>query len=95
MIYQLIFQEEAIEDVRNAYAWYEDQLPGLGEDFLTELDKVFEKLAHHPQHYGFAFDDFRDIRTTRFPYLVVFKIEDNIVYINKVKHSKRRPSVEK
>ncbi len=95
MIYQLIFQEEAVEDVKDAYTWYENQLPGLGDDFLTELDKVFIKLAHHPQHYSFVFDDFRDIRTNRFPYLVVFKIEGKTVYINKVKHSKRKPATGK
>lgn len=95
MAYQLILQEEAIEDARNAYAWYEDQLPGLGEDFLAELDKVFEKLKQHPQHYGFVFDDFRDVRTNRFPYLLVFKIEGRKVYINSIKHSKRKPASDK
>lgn len=92
MTYQLILQEEAIEDARNAYAWYEDQLPGLGEDFLEELDEVFAKLKQHPQHYSFVFDDFRDVRINRFPYLVVFRIEGKKVYVNSIKHSKRKYS---
>lgn len=92
MGYQLILQEEAIEDIRITYSWYENQLHGLGEDFLAELEKVFEKLKQHPQHYGFIFDDFRDVRLNRFPYLVVFKIEGRKVYINTIKHSKRKPS---
>ena len=95
MAYQLILQEEAIEDTRSAYSRYEEQLPGLGEDFLFELDIVFEKLKQHPQHYSFVFDDFRDVRLNRFPYLVVFKIEGRKVYINSIKHSKRKPSSNK
>lgn len=84
-------QEEAIEDARCAYSWYDDQLPGLGEGFLFELEMVFEKLKQHPQHYSFVFDDFRDVRLNRFPYLVIFKIEGRKVYINSIKHSKRKP----
>jgi toxin ParE1/3/4 len=95
LVYQLILQEEAIEDARSAYTWYEDQLPGLGEDFLAELDKVFEKLKQHPQHYSYVFDDFRDVHLNRFPYLVVFKIEGKKIYINSIKHSKRKPSSDK
>jgi hypothetical protein len=30
--------------VQDAYWWYEEQKEGLGEDFLTELDKCFSKF---------------------------------------------------
>ncbi len=91
MPFQIIFQTEALVDVQEAYQWYEDQLPELGEDFLSELNDILEKLKRNPQHFGFAFDDFRDVLLKRFPYLVVYKIEGRIVYINSVKHTKRKP----
>lgn len=91
MSFQIIFQQEALADVQDTYDWYEDQLPGLGEDFLNELNTVFEKLKQNPQYYGYIFDEFRDIRLKRFPYLVVFKIVSRKVYINSVKHSKQSP----
>jgi toxin ParE1/3/4 len=89
--YEIIIQHEALQDIQAAYAWYEEQLPGLGEDFLSELNTFLEKLRKNPQHYSFTFDDFRDVRLKRFPYLIVFRIVQPNVYINSVKHSKRKP----
>ena len=93
-MFQLIIQEEALIDIQDTYVWHEEQLPNLGEDFLSELNIVFDKLKHHPQHYGYAFDDFRDVRINRFPYLVVFRIEKKKVFINSIKHTKREPRSE-
>ncbi len=90
MPFQIIFQNEALVDVQEAYQWYEDQLQELGEDFLSELNEILEKLKQNPQYFGYAFDDFRDVRLKRFPYLVVFKISGRNVYINSVKHTKRK-----
>lgn len=91
MSYEIIIQHEALQDIQTTYAWYEEQLPGLGEDFLNELDACFEKLRKNPQHYSYTFDDFRDVRLKRFPYLIVFRLVQSIVYINAVKHQKRKP----
>lgn len=49
MSFQIIFQQEALDDVQDGYSWYEDQLPGLGEDFLNELNTILEKLKQNPQ----------------------------------------------
>jgi hypothetical protein len=35
MIAELILAPEAVQDIAEGYAWYEDRRPGLGEDFLT------------------------------------------------------------
>lgn len=91
MPFQIIFQNEALVDIQEAYHWYEDQLSELGENFLSELNEIVEKLKRNPQYFGYAFDNFRDARLKRFPYIVVFKISGRVVYINSVKHTKRKP----
>ncbi|MEL6589086.1 MAG: type II toxin-antitoxin system RelE/ParE family toxin [Bacteroidota bacterium] len=42
------FTAEAREDIQNAFRWYEDQQPGLGSDFLLELDSLIEQIETHP-----------------------------------------------
>ncbi len=32
-----IFRSAAAADVEDAYAWYEDQRPGLGDEFAAEV----------------------------------------------------------
>lgn len=90
-IYIIILQEEAIQDMQDAYDWYEEQLLNLGEEFLEEVYKIFEKIKRNPQHFGIAFNEFRNVRLKRFPYLIIYKIESNKVYINSIRHIRRKP----
>jgi plasmid stabilization system protein ParE len=84
--YKVIFKEEAMADVREAWFYYEEKLPGLGDRFLISLEKRKEDLENHPEHYGFIEGDnrgiYRDVRLDRFPYLVTYEItgEEVIVY---------------
>ena len=91
MAFQIYLQEEAIIDIQEAYFWYESQLRNLGGEFLEELNAVLEKLKQTPQYFGYSFDEFRDARLKRFPYLIIYKIEGNKVYINSVRHIRRKP----
>lgn len=50
MRYQLIFHPLAHQDISDAYNWYEDKLEGLGERFLSELDKFYDKLEAAPSY---------------------------------------------
>lgn len=78
-----------MQDIQDAYAWYEEQLTGLGESFLQEFYHTLDKIAVHPQYYGFIFREFRNISMKRFTYTIIFKIEKNKVFINSVKHFRR------
>lgn len=91
MSFTLLLQDEAIRDMQDAYDWYEDQLVNLGEEFLEELHAVLDKLKQRPTQYGFYFDEFRTVRLKRFPYLIVYKIQGAKVFINSIRHIKRKP----
>ena len=93
MLYSVHIQHEAQQDIQDAYDWYEKQLPNLGERFLNDFYSMLDKISNHPEYYGFAFDDFRDAGLKNFPYLIVFKIMGNKVYINSVRHKKRKPKL--
>jgi len=41
MIDQVIFLAEAEDDIAESYTWYEEREPGLGEEFLRALKRVF------------------------------------------------------
>jgi hypothetical protein len=49
MIEQLYFLTyEAIEDIRQASLWYENQKLNLGEEFQTKFSNQFTQFANHP-----------------------------------------------
>ncbi|MBE7169517.1 MAG: type II toxin-antitoxin system RelE/ParE family toxin [Williamsia sp.] len=91
MSYRIRLQLEAIDDIQSAYAWYERQRAGLGDEFVRELEICYDKLSEHPQHYTSINKYYRRIRVDRFPYVVVYEIEGSEVIINAVHHTSRKP----
>lgn len=91
MSYSLQVQSEAVFDIKEAFEWYEEQRQGLGEELLEEIESCFDKLVNHPFHYTAINPRFRRIKVNRFPYLVVYEVEQSIIIINSVEHTSRKP----
>jgi len=77
--------------LNEAYWWYEEQLPGLGERFLEEIDGAFEKLKLTPHSYSFLQENYRHLILKHFPYKVIFEIISNEVVIYALFHTGRNP----
>ena len=94
MPYTLIVREEAVEEVKDAYLYYERIREGLGERFLSELRKRYSDIAEHPQSYGFidSKKSIRDIKVMHFPYQVIYEIAENKVVVFSVFNSRQNPS---
>ena len=94
MPYTLIIREEALEEMKDAYLYYERAQSGLGERFLSELQKRYDEILEHPQFYGFidAGKKIRDVNVKHFPYQVVYEIVENAVIVFSVFNSYQNPS---
>ncbi|MFN7538422.1 MAG: type II toxin-antitoxin system RelE/ParE family toxin [Bacteroidota bacterium] len=89
MIYTIEIQEEAIEEMREAFCWYESRQQGLGYSLLSEIELCYQRLSENPQHYTSITDRFRRIRTDIFPYMLVYEIEGDRVIVISFFHAKR------
>ena len=94
MAYKIVITPFAHNDEYEAYAWYENQRIGLGDELLTELKTAYQKIANNPQHYSFIDQrkELRDFLIHRFPYLIVYRIKGDVVEIIAVHHAKKHPS---
>ena len=90
MKYKIVIQEEAIEDIRAAFIWYEEQRANLGFELLAAIEDCYEKISLHPNYYGYINEYYRRIKTNRFPYFVIYETEDDKVVINSVRHTKQK-----
>ena len=90
MKYRLVLNDEAIQDMTEGFAWYEDKRIGLGVDFLDEVDEYFNKIVQNPEHYQ-AHQSQQIAIMYRFPYKVVFEVEKDIIVVYAVYHDKRDP----
>ena len=91
MNYELMLQSEAIVDIQKAFEWYEHRTAGLGFEFIEEIEEGFERVSKHPHHYSAINRKYRKLRINRFPYLIVFEIEENKVVVNSVRHISQEP----
>jgi plasmid stabilization system protein ParE len=88
----LIVRAEAEADLAEAFQWYEQQVPGLGDQFLLSVDAVMASIERNPQLYPVVYRGvIRRALTRRFPYGVFFADGDRSVSVIAVAHVKRNP----
>ncbi len=91
MAAEIVLTPEATEDADAAYAWYEGQRIGLGEDFLVCLEACFERISRNPELSPMVREPYRRALVRRFPYAVYFKSADGRVTVYAIFHTARDP----
>ncbi len=89
--YQVHIRPEAEEDLRQAYTWYEEQQPGLGEQFLLAVERALASIQQHPLGYTELYRHVRRALTRRFPFAVFFLLQDHTIIVLAVLHGSRHP----
>ncbi len=81
----------AQKDIRRAARFYEDEAPGLGGEFVTEIERAFARLAENPEIGPHARHNARKLLVRRFPYVVIYRVEPERVLVLAVGHQRRHP----
>ncbi|HYV39440.1 MAG TPA: type II toxin-antitoxin system RelE/ParE family toxin [Gemmataceae bacterium] len=92
MAAKLIIAEEAEGDLDEAYAWYERQRPGLGEDFLRCVDACLQSTRRNPKMHPVVFKQYRRALVRRYPYAVFFEYANRAMTVYGVFHTSRDPN---
>ncbi|MDZ7842156.1 MAG: type II toxin-antitoxin system RelE/ParE family toxin [Gammaproteobacteria bacterium] len=80
-------EEEFIEEA----AYYEEQVAGLGEAFIMEIESAANLLEDHPK-IGAEFESvFRHLPARRFPHSLIYTIKTRRIWVLAVAHQSRRP----
>jgi plasmid stabilization system protein ParE len=93
MAAELVFTPEAEADIVDAYGYYDQQRPGLGEEFMRSLDAAIQLILRTPAMYRVVEGPFRRGLLRRFPYAVFYEYNAGVVTIHGVLHTARDPSV--
>jgi plasmid stabilization system protein ParE len=88
---ELLIRPEAEAEMVEAFDWYEERVPGLGSDFLLNVDAAFQAILRNPQQYPMLHRNLRRALIRRFPYQVFFMAEDHRITVLAVFHAKRSP----
>lgn len=93
MSYQSFFVPEAQAELINAWTWYEDKNPGLGDKFLNEVYKRITQIEANPERYPQRKHSFHETIVKIFPYLIIYRIEKRmkLIIITSIFHTSRNP----
>ena len=89
----LVFRPEVQDDVDEAWAWYEKQRTGLGDEFLDEVRATLNRITEAPTLYAEVHRGARPALTARFPYAVFFRVEEARILVLAIVHGHRRPAI--
>lgn len=87
----LLVKPEAEADLAEAYDWYEEQRPGLGDDLLLCVEGAIDTARRNPEMFAVVHGEARRALTRRFPYGVFYIVEPERIVVLAIYHSSRDP----
>jgi plasmid stabilization system protein ParE len=89
----ITFLLEAEEEMNFSAQFYNQQAPGLGIDFLEEIEKSLKLIVGSPEGWPAYEENIRKYNVRRFPFSIYYVYEKDLdkIIIIAVAHQKRKP----
>lgn len=83
----------ASDEVTEAVRWYETRRPGLGSELYDAVTATIEGIERQPKIGTAVYRDpqTRRVLVMRFPYQIVYRLDQNEIVVVAIAHLKRRP----
>ena len=88
---KISFLEIAQIELDDAIAYYNYELPGLGDAFLTEIVNALDRIGEFPEAWHSFSKRTRRCQTKRFPYGVIYQIREKEILVVAVANLHRKP----
>lgn len=85
------FLQPAKEELEEAVAYYEKQKAGLGVEFAQEIADTIQRILDHPEAWEKLSKNTRRCKTKRFPYGIIYSVQNEGVCFIAVMHLHRKP----
>ena len=95
MKYRVELHPAAVEELTEAFEWYEERSSGLGHRFIEAIDSKFAEIANHPDRHARKKAGFREVTMKVFPYVIIYEIlpSNKVAFISYIFHTKRNPKL--
>lgn len=79
----------AFADLKEAVEWYEAQSFETAGRFCGAIDSAIDDIVANPRLFAKWDDRFRYVLLQRFPYYIIYRLDDDVVTISAVRHTSR------
>lgn len=88
---RVIFISFARQELEDAVRYYELEYSGLGSKFKEEVRKAVLRIAAYPQAWSIERGDVRKCLLHRFPYKLLYSVEEDHILVIAIAHQHQRP----
>lgn len=92
MKYSILIHDLAMIELREAVYYYESFDASLGVRLLNEFNELVVYLEQRPLTFQTKFKQYREVKLKKFPYHIVYRIEDGVIAVYRFFHTKRDPN---
>ena len=86
-----VFHPEALKEYADAVRYYTEQRTEVAQAFINAIEDAVYRGRESPTRYNAIDDDVRRCMTRRFPYGILYTIEQDYILILAVMHCSREP----
>jgi len=90
-VIKILFHEFARKEFLETRDYYDDLVFGLGEKFVTEVERCLNIIKTNPLAYPVTKQNVRKAVIIKFPFSILYRVDGNVIYILAVMHQKREP----
>lgn len=88
----VFFHRAAKEELLISRDYYDELVFGLGKSFVIEVERCLNIIKSNPLAYPIVRQNIRKAVIMKFPFSILYKSEDENVYILAIMHQKRKPN---
>ena len=91
MKFVLITSNEAMADIDKGANYYNSQEKGLCKRFALVVKDAFIRIRKMPYAASIAYGDTRYKVLAKFPYIILYRVQGNIIFIARVFNTYQQP----
>lgn len=92
MTFVLRYRPEVVADLDAGRRWYEERSAGLGSEFVVECSEALARIRRNPEWVSVDTLGVRSLRIRRFPYVIHYRIEGDLIVVFAIMFGGRDPS---
>jgi plasmid stabilization system protein ParE len=89
----VVWLPEAEADLRTAKFWYDDLRSALGDQLVSAVGATVESISKRPRRFPTIYRNRRRARIRRFPYGIIFEVQEQRIVVVACFHFKRNPKL--
>lgn len=89
MKYSIKFEEGSLNDYFDGISYYEKTSEALADRFHDEFWRTIDRIKENPLHYQNRYRGIKIAFTETFPFGIHFIMENNLIIVLKILHTKR------